>query len=52
MPGRYQFSLPERRQRDGWFRIGTLDVTTTALLVLLGVASMFAYAISKELVRS
>ena len=37
MPGRYQFSLPERRQRDGWFRIGTLDVTTTALLVLLGV---------------
>jgi len=51
MPGRYQFSLPERRQRDGWFRIGTLDVTTTALLVLLGVASMFAYAISKEIVE-
>jgi len=50
MPGRYQFSLPERRQRDGWFRIGTLDVTTTALLVLLGVASMFAYAISKDIV--
>lgn len=50
MPGRYQFSLPERRQRDGWFRIGTLDVTTTALLVLLGVVSMFVYAISKALV--
>ena len=46
MPGRYQFSLPERRQRDGWFRIGTLDVTTTALMVLLGVVSMFVYAIS------
>lgn len=47
VPGRYQFSLPERRQRDGWFRIGTLDVTTTALLVLLGVASMFVFAISR-----
>ena len=46
MPGRYQFSLPERRQRDGWFRIGTLDVTTTAVMVLLGVVSMFVYAIS------
>ncbi|MEO5723701.1 MAG: rhomboid family intramembrane serine protease [Ilumatobacteraceae bacterium] len=44
MPGRYQFSLPERRQRDGWFRIGTIDVTTTALLVILGVLSMFVYA--------
>ncbi len=47
MPGRYQFSLPERRQRDGWFRIGTFDITTTALLVLLGVVSMFVYAASK-----
>ena len=49
MPGRYQFSLPERRQRDGWFRIGTLDVTTTALMVLLGVGSMFVYALSARL---
>ena len=47
MPGRYQFSLPERPQRDGWFRIGSLDVTTTALLVILNVASMFWYAIDK-----
>lgn len=47
VPGRYQFSLPERRQRDGWFRIGTLDVTTTAFMVLGGVASMFWYAIDK-----
>ncbi|MDP2293320.1 MAG: rhomboid family intramembrane serine protease [Actinomycetota bacterium] len=45
MPGRYQFSLPERPSRDGWFRIGTVDVTTTALLVGLGVLSMFVYAI-------
>lgn len=48
MPGRYQFSLPERRQRDGWFKIGSLDVTTTAFMVLAGVASMFWYAISKS----
>ena len=48
MPGRYQFSLPERPARDGWFRIGSLDVTTTALIVILGVASMFWYAFDKE----
>lgn len=46
MSGRYAFSLPEPRQRDGWFRIGSFDVTTTILIVLIGVASMFAYAIS------
>jgi hypothetical protein len=45
VPGRYQFSLPERPSRDGWFRVGTVDVTTTVLLVGLGVASMFLYAI-------
>jgi membrane associated rhomboid family serine protease len=37
--------MPERPSRDGWFRIGTVDVTTTALLVGLGIASMFLYAI-------
>jgi len=47
VPGRYQFSLPERPARDGWFRIGSLDVTTTALMVMLGVASMVWYAIDK-----
>ena len=47
MPGRYQFSLPERPQRDGWFRLGSIDVTTTALLVILNVASMFWYAIDR-----
>ena len=49
MPGRYEFSMPERPMRDGWFRIGTVDVTTTALLVGLGVASMFLYAADKTL---
>ena len=45
MPGRYEFSLPDRPSRDGWFRLGTVDVTTTTLLVGLGVLSMFLYAI-------
>ncbi len=46
VPGRYDFSLPEPPPRDGWFRAGTLDVTTTALMVGLAIASWFVYAIS------
>jgi membrane associated rhomboid family serine protease len=45
--GRFQLSFPEPRQRDGWFKIGNVDITTTALLVGLGVISMFVYAASK-----
>ncbi len=45
MSGRYAFSLPEPRQRDGWFRIGSVDITTTALVVGLGLVSMVVYAI-------
>ncbi len=52
MPGRYQFSIPERQSRDGWFRIGSLDITTTAFLVLAGVVSMFWYAIDKASLSS
>lgn len=47
MANRFQFALPDPRPRDGWFRVGGLDVTTTAMLVLAGVGSMFLYAISK-----
>lgn len=47
MPGRYQFSLPERPSRDGWFRVGSIDVTTTALMVALAIGSMFWYAVDK-----
>lgn len=50
MTGRFQLSFPEPRRRDGWFRIGSIDVTTTALLCLLSVASMFLYAISRAAV--
>ena len=48
MPGRYQFSMPERPTRDGWFKVGQVDVTTTALLVGLGIISMFVYAIQRS----
>lgn len=39
-------SFPEPRRRDGWFRVGNIDVTTTALLCALSLASMVLYAIS------
>lgn len=51
MPGRYEFSLPPRRQRDGWFRLGGFDITTTALAVLAGVVSMFVYAASRSVLE-
>jgi hypothetical protein len=50
MAGRFSFSVPERRNAsDPWFRIGTLDVSTTMLVVLASVATMFVWAISQEL---
>ena len=51
MTSRFQLSFPEPRRRDGWFRIGNIDVTTTALLCLLNLASMLLYAISPTAVR-
>jgi len=50
MAGRFSFSVPERRNAgDPWFRIGTLEVTTTILVVLLSVAGMFVYAVDRSL---
>ncbi|MCB0969934.1 MAG: hypothetical protein KDA97_00215, partial [Acidimicrobiales bacterium] len=46
----FQFSMPEPRPRDGWFRIGTLDVTTSVLVALVGLSSMVLYALSPDLV--
>jgi hypothetical protein len=46
MSGRYAFSLPEPRRRDGWFQIGSFDMTTTALIVVAGLLSMFLYALN------
>lgn len=47
MPGRYRFSMPSSRDHsDPWFRLGSIDVTTTVLIAALCVASFFAYAAS------
>jgi len=49
MAGRFSFSVPGRRSpSDPWFRIGTLDVNTTVLVVLMSVATMFVWAASRE----
>jgi membrane associated rhomboid family serine protease len=46
MAGRFSISVPGNRgPNDPWFRIGTLDVTTTVLVILTCVASMFVWAI-------
>jgi Family of unknown function (DUF6576) len=37
-----------RRPNDGWFRAGRYDVTTTDLLCVLAVASMFVYGFSRD----
>ena len=51
MAGRFSFSVPGRRNAgDPWFRIGTIDVTTTVLVGLLCVASMFVWALDPAIV--
>ena len=50
MSGRYAFSIPEPRQRDGWFKLGSIDMTTTAIVVGLGLISMLLYAIDPDIV--
>ena len=50
MPGRYRFSMPKSRgHSDPWFRVGTLDVTTTIIVTALCVLSFFVYAADKTL---
>ena len=45
MPGRYRFSMPSSRDRtDPWFRLGSIDVTTTVIVAFACVLSFFAYA--------
>ncbi len=47
--GRYSFSAPGSRYGlRPWFRIGSLDVTTTVFVTALAVLSILAYAIDKQ----
>jgi membrane associated rhomboid family serine protease len=49
MAGRFSFSVPGRRNAgDPWFRIGTLDVGTTILVILLCVAGMVLWAFDDQ----
>lgn len=53
MPGRFDLSFPGRRDRDDpWFRVGTLDITTSRLTALLAALSMVVWAISPAVMRS
>ena len=48
MARRFQIYVPKRRAEDDpWFRVGTVDVTTTVLVIALNVLVMFSYAISR-----
>jgi membrane associated rhomboid family serine protease len=52
VPGRYSISFPGRRDRDDpWFRIGMVDVTTTLLVTLLCVVSIFVWAANNSWVE-
>ncbi|HEX2785997.1 MAG TPA: rhomboid family intramembrane serine protease [Ilumatobacteraceae bacterium] len=46
MAGRFAYSKPHRRgPNDPWFRVGTLDIGSAALLALMCIVSVFIYAI-------
>ena len=51
MTSRFRFSTPDSRgPSDPWFRIGSLDVTTTVFVVLLGVVAMFLWAANPSII--
>jgi membrane associated rhomboid family serine protease len=48
--GRFAYSKPnERGPNDPWFRVGTLDIGSAALLGLMCAVSVFVYAIDKTI---
>ncbi len=48
MAGRFAYSKPNRRgPNDPWFRVGTVDIGSAALLSLMCVVSVFVYALYK-----
>ena len=50
MAGRFAYSKPNRRgPNDPWFRVGTLDIGSAALLGLACAVSVLVYAIDKTL---
>jgi hypothetical protein len=52
MAGRFSFSSPgSSSSAKPWFRLGQIDVTTTVLVVLMCVASMFLWALDQSLLE-
>ncbi len=52
MAGRFSLPMPERRHGgQPWFRLGQIDVTTTVLVTLLCIVSMFVWAIDPGLLE-
>ena len=52
MPGQYSITWPNKRgPSDPWFRIGTIDVTTSVFVAAMSVVSFFVYAIDLTLLR-
>lgn len=52
MAGQFSIVWPKRRgPADPWFRVGTVDVTTTTFVAALSVLSFFFYALDKSLLR-
>lgn len=43
--------MPSHPGRQGWFRAGELEVTTTVVVIALSAASMFAFALSPSLLE-
>jgi hypothetical protein len=53
MAGRFSLQFPGRRDAsDPWFRVGTIDVTTTTLVSAVIALSMFVWAISPRFVNA
>ena len=53
MTGRFSVSFPGRRDHDDpWFRVGTLDITTTAFVAIAVAISMFVWAASSSALLS
>ncbi len=46
---RFSFPSPGSRGDDAWFRVGTVDVTTTVLVVGLGVLSILMWAVDRTI---
>lgn len=52
MAGQFSIVWPKRRgPSDPWFRVGTVDATTTTIIAVVSVFSFFVYAIDKSLLR-